>query len=715
MKKFLIVCACLLLGYMGLNYVYYNTSFPWTPDSGKPLEVQAKTQGKDILMKKDGGWEKITVCGMNMGSGYPGHYATDFAINYNTYIQWFKMMQAMNVNVLRIYTIQNDTFYKAFYDYNKGRKNPLYLIHGIWVDDYAMRSHLDAFSKEVHDAFIDDCKKVVDIIHGRRHIGFNSDYGSGEYEWDISPYVIGYVAGVEWEPDLVVYTNDKRDEIKEYQGTYFSTEEGASPFECFLAETGDRMMEYEVKKYSQQRLLAFANWPETDPLDHKLWSKERTNNFVKVDVEHIRQEAAVKSGTFASYHVYPYYPPFMYYEKQFLKNGRKNGYKTYLKALNKHHADKPVLVTEFGLPSARGIAQRDLNRGLDQGNLSEDEQGKGLQLLFTDIMDSGCAGGMVFTWQDEWFKRTWNTWPNIDSTRTPFWSDIQTNEQMFGIITFDPGEVRSICYVDGDISEWQSVKPVIEKDDMSLSMVYDERALYIRVHKKDLDLEKEDVYIPLDTTPKSGAVKDETHGLKYSMPADFVIEIKSEKDAEIQVQEYYNTTETLYGSYIHRIDPYLDPPDKDSGVFEDIKLYLRRSMKLSEDEWEPADLFNTGKLRPGNGNPNSREFNFLTDYCVSGDEIEIRIPWGLINFSDPSNMRIHDDYYKHYGVENLSINHLNTALYTRKGGRGGQVSSTGFAAMKLEGWGNLPTYHQRIKKSYYYMQEIYGKYLKEGA
>ena len=41
----------------------------------------------------------------------------------------------------------------------------------------------------------------------------------------------------------------------------------------------------------------------------------------------------------------------------------------------------------------------------------------------------------------------------VNLQRTPYWSDYQTNEQYFGLLSFDPGQEESVCYVDGDLSE----------------------------------------------------------------------------------------------------------------------------------------------------------------------------------------------------------------------------------------------------------------------
>ena len=111
----------------------------------------------------------------------------------------------------------------------------------------------------------------------------------------------------------------------------------------------------------------------------------------------------------------------------------------------------------------------------------------------------------IFSWQDEWFKRTWNTMANVDLSKTAYWSDFQTNEQFFGLMAFDPGEKRSVCYTDGDVGEWTQDDLLTDNGNLRLYMKYDEKFLYFRVHKDDFDPENEKIYIPIDVTPKSGS------------------------------------------------------------------------------------------------------------------------------------------------------------------------------------------------------------------
>ena len=72
----------------------------------------------------------------------------------------------------------------------------------------------------------------------------------------------------------------------------------------------------------------------------------------------------------------------------------------------------------------------------------------------------------------------------VDLDNTPYWSDYQTNEQYFGLLTFDPGEEESVCYVDGDASEWTAGgRGAGDGRAAALSMKYDEKFLYFYVRR----------------------------------------------------------------------------------------------------------------------------------------------------------------------------------------------------------------------------------------
>lgn len=723
MKKFIIAVSAVICLYLAWDYAYYRMGIYVDIHPEREVTTFMKVDGNQIYQKGDSGYEPFEIRGVNMGSGEPGEWATDFDIDKETYLRWFRYIQEMGANTIRIYTVQSDEFYNAFYEYNKDNENPLWLIHGVWVNDYVQNSHRDAYDREFYETFLKDCKTVVDVIHGKRKIslGRMASAGSGTYRKDISPWVIGYILGVEWEDVTVVYTDETYHGVEgydSYAGNYMYVDKG-SPFETMLARVGDKVVEYETKRYKQQRLVAFSNWPTTDPFRYP---EDVSDYFMKcayVDVEHIKTTDEFLAGQFASYHVYPYYPDYLSYvddwsqlgltdSSAFLtKTGELNTYRAYLTMLTSHHS-MPVVISEFGVSTGRGMAQKDLHTGRNQGNMSESAQGQALVECYEDIMAAGCAGSCVFSWQDEWFKRTWNTMYAVDLKRTPYWSDYQTNEQYFGLLSFDPGKKESVCYVDGDISEWKKEDMVSEGENMSLSMKYDEKFVYFLVYKKDLDFENDNIYIPIDTTPKTGSSYCENYELLFDRAADFLIVLNGSGNSRLMVQERYEALRSNYAFNVYGYDTYVKDniPEKDSPLFVEVNMILQTATPLLyQTQDAKAEVYETGKLTYGNANPEDEEFNSLADFICNGDYIELKLPWQILNFADPSRMEIHDDYYDgNYGVAYINIDKMYAGV-----GDSAQVGRITLADYELKGWENKVTYHERLKSSYYIMQQLWAE------
>lgn len=721
MKKFIIIVSVVVCLFFLGDAAYYRLGVYINFEPNKPATTFIRTQDDKIYMDSGDGYEEFEIRGVDLGSGIPGEWSTDFGADKETYLRWFKYIQNLGANTVRVYTINDSIFYEAFYEYNVDNPEPLWLLQGVWVNDYYHNSHRDAYDSDIFDNFVNDCKVMLDVIHGNRKLLLNerASMGYGTYNKDISPWVIGYILGVEWEDLLVAYTNDKyreNEQYNSYSGKYMYTSPEATPFEAMLARVGDKLFEYESNRYKTQKLIAFSNWPITDPFTYPAYITDFFDKCASVNVDNIKTTEKVLTGQFASYHTYPYYRDYLAYvtdwsELDFevdvmgcYEDGVLNTYKLYLKALATHH-DIPVIISEFGVPTGRGVAHLDINTGRDQGNMSEQEQGQALIDCYYDIMESGCAGSCVFSWQDEWFKRTWNTNYAVNFQRTPYWSDYQTNEQFFGLLSFDPGEEECDCYVDGDVSEWGAEDVVLTHENMSLSMKYDEAYVYLMIKKPGLEFEKETLYVPIDTTPKSGSSYCENYGLLFDRAADFLLVIDGAQNSRLLVQERYEVLRANYAVDVYGFDTYVkgNIPDVDSPQFIDINLILQMNQLVAGEKIMQAEVFPTGKLLYGNANPNGVNYNSLADFICKNDCIEIKLPWQLLNFSDPSNMEIHDDYYSgNYGIEPITIDSMYFGITDGRGT--GRVL---LQKAELQGWGNQVTYHERLKPSYYMLQRIW--------
>lgn len=700
MKKFLIVLFVLIFSLFLFDILYYRVGLYFPND--KDIEVISYTNNREMLIKTNNGYDNVIVKGVNLGGFIPNNYVTDYSIDYDKYYEWIESIYEMGSNTIRLDTIFNDEFYNAFYDFNEKHDKPLYLIQGINLDTYALNSHISGFDKEYYGELITQAEDAVDVVHGRKKLTL-SKHGKGTYKKDVSKYVLAYIVGSEWMEDTILYTNNTLSEKAGYTGKYISTTDTASSFETMLAKVMDHLISYEAKKYSEIHSISFINTPETDPVaiipevrfdpDKEIYSlypdtlKYFYHKAVKLDLENINAINGY-NGLFASYNISSYYPNYLSYENK----EYEDTYASYISSLVAHHT-VPVLVTEFAYSTSRGVSTLVDDTYGNFGGMTEEEQGKSLVKAYHTIINSNASGGIIATWQDEWDKRSWNTLEKVDITKSIYWSDAQTTNQSLGLLSFDPGEKESVCYVDGDVSEWDDNDLVLDNDDVSLSMKQDEKYLYFYIKRKNNNTLP--IYIPIDTTNKSGSKYSSNYNLNFDRNADFLILIDGE-NSEIFVQEYYNVLNAVDGYEVYNRNSYINKPEKDSSLFTPINLLIEPySVNTFSRTYGSATLVNTGKLTFGNGNPNDSNFNSQADYYEMNGNIELRIPWGILNFSNPSNLQIHDDYYENYGVEEINISKIYVGAGTN--------SYIELKPFKLEKW-TKATYHERLKKSYFIVQ-----------
>jgi len=713
MKKLIIIALFILVIGTGSFIVvnFFNNDAVYTKNG---ISMVAKTEGKDFLIYHDDKFEDSFLKGVNMGAAKPGTFPGELAITYEMYMQWFEWIHEMGADVIRVYTTLMPDFYDALYDFNQGVDRPLYVMQGVWLNENDISSLQDAYgdNRRLLNDFVKDAKDLVDIIHGNAYLEVRPGFASGEYTKDVSPYVIGWILGVEWDPQFVFTTNAINSDLPLYNGEYLKASNNATPFENFLAEVGDKVIKYEVDNYSFMRPLSYVNWPTTDPLNHPNEPDVR-EDLVSVTLKNIISKPSYYSGIFASYHIYPYYPEFMNYSLEYKKHvdhrGELNAYQGYLSELIKNY-DIPVMVAEFGVPSSRGKTHEDINMGFNQGYLTEKEQGEIIVHMLGDIYQTNYAGAMIFTWQDEWFKRTWNTMDLDLPHRRPFWSNIQTNEQHFGVLAFDPGHENRIRYVDGDISDWENDSPLHEDEDLKLYTAFDERYMYVNIVYNSQTFNRPRFIVPISTSTQQGNNYIKDTSITFSQPADFIIDIQSNDKAEIKVDAYYDAFQYIYMNELELSDESVRFNQKNTGVFNPIYQALSNTLYLpQEDKVIPFSKHRTGILNHGNANPEDVTYNSLADYHKSDGIIEIKIPWQLLNISDPSTHMKLSDFYADEGINSEVIESMYIGVVIEENG---EVSySMNMVETMWDSWSE-PSYHMRLKPSYYIVKEAF-KHLEE--
>ncbi|WP_345242391.1 hypothetical protein [Pontibacillus salipaludis] len=661
---------------------------------------------KRFEIYQNGEWKPALMKGVNIGMGKPGAFPGEAAITEREYARWFEQIGEMNANAIRVYTLHPPGFYRALKNYNEDADDPIYVFHGAWVEEEPLERHLDSFHEENTESFKREISTLVDVIHGNAEVEEKPGHASGVYNADISEYVIGWIIGIEWFPEMVEKTNENHQDKGDYSGEYVYTED-AQPFEHWLASMMDYTVQYEMEHYNWQRPISFTNWPTTDFLEHPSEPLEKEDLVgVNPNVIHTNEDT-FKPGMFASYHVYPYYPDFFNYDEEYLsykdQRGENNSYAGYLNDLVSQH-DMPILVAEFGVPGSRGKTHGN-PFGWDQGHHSEQQQGEINKRLFKDIVAEGTLGGLVFTWQDEWFKRTWNTMELDNPNRRPFWSNAQTNEQQFGLLSFD----RLKRTIDGKGESWQDAKLSSSENGKikSVATDHDERYLYLRLEMdKSFNFKDQSLHVAFDTIQNQG-ITTITDEVTTKQGVDFLLEINGKEQAELLVDSYYDPFYYQYGESLSMIEQQSYASKKDNGEFHSIRLALNKELKIpTTNETIPFSSYETGKLQHGNANPESEDYNALTDYAIGKNDqvIEIRIPWQLLNIKDPSQKEQMTDLWKEGLKGSRNFENLSIMAYTKQGNE--INSKTNFLPYTWENW-NEPKSEERLKKSYDIMKNAF--------
>lgn len=701
MKRFMSAAVLLLALVLGGYWAIFYGGF-YLPFGERPaLSVPFRAEGTELQRWDGEKYTALTLRGVDVTSSLPGHYATAYDAGEEDYLRWFEAIGEMGANAVRVTSVMDDDFYNALYTYNTSHDQPLYLLQGTDISDYANGRSKDAYHADFLDTLLEDGKSLVDIIHGRKDLPAVGIRSGGVYRRDISPWVAGFLVGTEWQPDTISYTDHSTIRSGEYQGDYFQTTAGATPFEAAMARVMDEITSYETDKYDAQRPVGFLCDPSCDFLEYEEVYARQREKHAQTDPEHVTPLPAMEAGRFAAYRLYDFCDSFTEYLSAAQKRSispllagldTSQPYGGYLELLTRYHT-MPVLAAGYGFSSSRGAVV------LDRAPLTEEEQGERLVEVSRTLEADGWAGGFVSTWQDEWERRSWNTAFAAVPTEHFLWHDLQTDSQNYGLMAFAPGE-EAVCILDGDPSEWKTEDLLLERDGLRLSARYDAEGLYLLLEGVSRE---EPVYLPLDISPEMGSRSCDHPALAFSRDADFLLCVDGTDNSRLLVQERWDPLRERFLYETSGDDPFLDFPEADSGGFVSLGMAVQNPLLVETLTPETRALqrlgvWETGKLTHGNGNSEAENYNSLADFCFGTGCVEIRLPWLLLNVGAPASLLVHRDYYQHYGVEFKQIRDIWIGA-----ARDGEEDGIPMEALRLKSWKSLE-YRERLKESYYIMQ-----------
>jgi hypothetical protein len=427
---------------------------------------------------------------------------------------------------------------------------------------------------------------------------------------------------------------------------------------------------------------------------------------------------------FASYHVYPYYPDFMILDPSYGEpraDGAVDRYRAYLDALKAHHGDQPVLVSEFGVPGSRGISHLH-PEGRHHGGHTEDEQGRIDAELLEAIHGARMAGGIVFAWIDEWFKSNWAVADRVaPPEHNRLWHNAMNPEQHYGLIAALPGDGAPPIVLDGATRDWDAVAPLMGRAASepgrlrALRVTSDEAYVYLLLvlsaDGRPIAWEREAFWIGIDTFGADVGDRRLPPPAAGELPIglEFLVRLEGPHDSRLLVDPPYRIFEGEEGR------PCRSEPNRD-GVYTEILAVPNRERFGRDGTRFPARTYSRSPLRHGTTDPASPDFDSLADWfaAADGSAIEVRIPWGLLNVTDPSSRRVIDERSRTDGPVETAITdgfRFHVVALRLRPGHPARVavidrlparvpaSAADWPVYAWPGW-DLPSFHLRTKRAY---------------
>jgi hypothetical protein len=605
------------------------------------------TAGNYIARFVENAYEPMILKGVNLGSSPPGYFPGEiaYAITAETYERWIRRMAEAGFNTLRIYTLHPPVFYEKLAEYNQRHpEKPLLLFQGIWLEEVE-----DATDPSCYDltgrrqAFSNEIAEVIDCIHGNADIAFRYGKSYGIYKTDVSQWTAGYIIGREVAPQEIDSTNKFHPGNTSYSGTRFSIS-GGSASEAFITEMLDRVVVIEENEYNFSRPVSFSSWPTLDPLEHptEIFTDEDVASF---DITKITRIGG--PGLFASYHAYPYYPNFISQEPSYLAYNDSQGpnsYLGYLTAMKNHYPGMPLVIAEFGVPSSWGSAHQSYS-SMNHGGYSERQQGEKNLRMLHNMLDAGCAGGFMFAWMDEWFKRTWivlyqeaygvNSGGEIIPTRQ-LWHNETSPEQCFGLLAFDQ-KVRQdyVSYLtDQPAGPFSSVRGT-----------HDEGFFYLEMNTSADLVPTDEFMVAFDTYLGNTGESTLPGGFIAGNRAEFLLTFTLEDDTALHhVTEAYDMNGLTVRFNL------TEPVQKFKSTITDgapwkLMRWTNDGFELTYHDIGMIPVEHASAFTDGN----------RAAVAWNGRKITIRLPWTMLYFYDPTQMTVNDGAVSYDGGYNFEI------------------------------------------------------------
>ncbi len=552
-------------------------------DSETRADINLTRLNNDNLeVQVDGEWKKLSIKGFNLNAEAPGSNRYEYSNDFSYYEQLFSQLDEIGANAVRAYDLYPPEFYRALYEHNKENKDKLiYLYQGIITPDTVDKSKIT--DPSVIEQLHNHIEFTVDSVHGNSEATANDANSAENYRHNVSNYLAAYFV------DLNMTDAQLRNTVSNlkysYNGKYLSASGNSA--EALLADLCDCLLQYNKEKYNN--LVVTAAKGSTALLSGTAWQE---NNSVTFNASNISVSDEAKPYFGVAYSAK--YSDAVYQSSK-VKLGGKNAsdsYKLYLKEI-KNNSKLPVFIESFGASTCVNVFETET----DVYGLSEEKQAQYLLDMYKSINSGGFAGGFIADLNDNWAAVSdADRKYNVPFSSSGLWHDITDLGQTTGVLSVDsvqPEETGLLL---------EENKQRMNQMQISCNETY----LYLNISlDTEVNFETEELYLGFDTYQRNDGeyYYDKNFFGNALSGMEFIIKFESKNSATVYCASSYNRNKGATSS--------------------------KESYNASYDIVSPLVY----------GSFSSQNTQFFT----AGNSIRVRLPWAMLNFTDPARSIVIND------------------------------------------------------------------------
>lgn len=544
--------------------------------------VPPRIKDNTFEVNVDGKWQNLNLKGFNINGEAPGDKRYSYSNDASFFQTLIKKAEKIGANAIRAYDLYSPEFYRALFEHNSDKDNKkIYLIQSVTTPTNVDKSNIYASINELKN----NAKIIVDALHGAgTKVDSVGERKGGVYSFDVSPYILGYV--IDTDLTKQQFNNLQSNSLPAFSGEYFSSN-GSSSAESLIAELCDYTMSYSVKNYKQMNIVFAKGF--TDLISNSLWIENNDSGFNVGNIEIKDSKAINYFGV--CYSAFKYDNAVVNYSKK-LQKGRADAFDGYLSKIISS-TDKPVLIDAFGASTASNT----YDKYSDVYGLSELQQSDAIITMHKQIVQNGFLGGLIKDLNDSWVKLSdesaMYTVPEQDSA---LWHDVTDLEQTTGVLAVESKEPGDVGLDFSTTSErMQNLRLYINPTYLYYTITLD----------KEVNFDKEELIVGIDTYQRN--------------------------DGEYYYDKGYFANSLSGMEFVVKFD------SKRSAAVYAVPSYSRNGKKVTSTERYKGKYNFVAQLNYGGFSSAN------THFFTAGSTISLRIPWAMLNITDPSQRIVIDD------------------------------------------------------------------------